>query len=396
MKNSKYEAVKKRVSDIIEVGYVEDFVGRAYDVFNLGAILLNLAASVLMTYSDFNSKYGGLLSQVEAFTVAFFAIDYILRLWTSSYLYPGKSKPAALVKYAISFNGLVDMLSCVPYYLPVFFPGGMAAFRIFRVMRIFRIFRINAYFDSLNVIGEVLKNKSKLLISSVFVIAMLMLASSLCMYSLEHEAQPEVFDNALSGLWWASATLMTVGYGDMYPITAAGRTFGIIITMLGVGMVAIPTGIISAGFVEQYEKLRKMSEEEVEKGMQFIKIVVDEGDDWKGKTVKELKLPNDVIVAAVRRGEEIFTPNGNLVLEDGDVVALAAETMEGNELKIELKEVELKEQHEWNGMRIKDLNISRQTFIVSVKRGQKTLIPHGGLTLRAGDSVVLYTKQKKA
>ena len=215
MKNSKYEAVKKRVSDIIEVGYVEDFVGRAYDVFNLGAILLNLAASVLMTYSDFNSKYGGLLSQVEAFTVAFFAIDYILRLWTSSYLYPGKSKPAALVKYAISFNGLVDMLSCVPYYLPVFFPGGMAAFRIFRVMRIFRIFRINAYFDSLNVIGEVLKNKSKLLISSVFVIAMLMLASSLCMYSLEHEAQPEVFDNALSGLWWASATLMTVGYGDM-------------------------------------------------------------------------------------------------------------------------------------------------------------------------------------
>ena len=396
MKNSRYEACKKRVSDIIVVGYVEDFIGRAYDVFNLGAIVVNLAASVLMTYSSVNSQYGGLLSQLEAFTVAFFAIDYILRLWTSCYLYPDRSKPVALLKYAISFNGLVDMLSCVPYYLPVFFPGGMAAFRIFRVMRIFRIFRINAYFDSLNVIGEVLKNKSKLLISSVFVIAMLMLASSLCMYSLEHEAQPEIFDNALSGLWWASATLMTVGYGDMCPITPAGRTLGIIITMLGVGMVAIPTGIISAGFVEQYEKLRKMSEEEVEKGMQFIKIVVDEGDDWRGKTIKELNLPNDVIVAAVRRGEEIFTPNGKLVLEDGDVVALAAETMEGNELKIELKEIELKEQHEWNGMRIKDLNISRQTYIVSVRRGQKTLIPHGGLTLRAGDCVVLYTKQKKA
>ncbi len=396
MKKGGYEAVKKRVSDMIEVGYVEDFVGRAYDIFNLGAILVNLAASVLMTYSDINSRYGSLLNKLEAYTVAFFAIDYILRLWTSSYLFPDRSKPAALLRYAFSFNGLVDMLSCVPYYLPVFFPGGMAAFRIFRVMRIFRIFRINAYFDSLNVIGEVLKNKSKLLVSSVFVVAMLMLASSLCMYSLEHEAQPEVFDNALSGLWWASATLMTVGYGDMYPITAAGRAFGIIITMLGVGMVAIPTGIISAGFVEQYEKLRKMSEEEVEKRIQFIKVEVDEDDEWKGKTIKELGLPNDVIVAAVSRNGEIFTPNGKLVLENGDVVALAADTMEGKELKIELKEIELKEQHEWNGMKIKDLNISRQTYIVSVKRGDKTLIPHGGLTLRAGDNVVLYTKQKKS
>ncbi|MCR4584288.1 MAG: ion transporter [Lachnospiraceae bacterium] len=396
MKKGGYEAVKKRVSDIIEVGYVEDFVGRAYDIFNLGAILINLAASVLMTYSDINSRYGGLLNKLEAYSVAFFAIDYILRLWTSSYLFPDRSKAAALLRYAFSFNGLVDMLSCMPYYLPVFFPGGMAAFRIFRVMRIFRIFRINAYFDSLNVIGEVLKNKSKLLVSSVFVVAMLMLASSLCMYSLEHEVQPEVFDNALSGLWWASATLMTVGYGDMYPITAAGRAFGIIITMLGVGMVAIPTGIISAGFVEQYEKLRKMSEEEVEKRIQFIKVEVDEDDEWKGKTIKELGLPNDVIVAAVSRNGEIFTPNGKLVLENGDVVALAADTMEGKELKIELKEVELKEQHEWNGMKIKDLNISRQTFIVSVKRGDKTLIPHGGLTLRAGDNVVLYTKQKKS
>ncbi len=393
--NKNYEAVKKRVSDIIEVGYVEDFVGRAYDVVNLTAIVVNLTVSVLMTFSEINSRYNGLFLKAEAVTVAFFALDYLLRVWTSSYLYPERSKSAALLKYVFSFNGLVDMLSCLPYYLPVFFPGGVAAFRIFRVMRIFRIFRINAYFDSLNVIAEVIRNKAKLLISSIFVIAMLMLASSLCMYSLEHEAQPEVFDNALSGVWWASATLMTVGYGDMYPVTPAGRIFGIIITMLGVGMVAIPTGIISAGFVEQYEKLKKMSEEELEKSLQFIKVVVDEKDEWIGKTIKELNLPNDVIVAAVKRKDNILTPNGSIMLEDGDVVALAAEAMEDNELQIDLKEIELKEAHEWNGMKIRDLNISRQTYIVSVRRGRKTLIPHGSLTLRAGDNVVLYTKQKQ-
>ena len=99
MKNGKYEAFKKRVSDIIEVGYVEDFVGRAYDVFNLTAILINLAVSVLMTYSGFNSKYGGLLGSLEAFTVAFFAIDYVLRLWTSSYLYQPQDLICMLFPY---------------------------------------------------------------------------------------------------------------------------------------------------------------------------------------------------------------------------------------------------------------------------------------------------------
>ena len=87
-----------------------------------------------------------------------------------------------------------------------------------------------------------------------------MLASSLCMYSLEHEAQPDVFTNAFSGIWWAASTLLTVGYGDIYPITTLGKMFGIFITFLGVGMVAIPTGIISAGFVDQYSRIKRMSE----------------------------------------------------------------------------------------------------------------------------------------
>ena len=120
-----------------------------------------------------------------------------------------------------------------------------------RIIRIFRLFRINSYYDSLNVIGEVIAGKKQQLMSSVFIILMLMLGSSLCMYSLEHEAQPEVFQNAFSGIWWAASTLLTVGYGDIYPVTTLGKMFGIFITFLGVGMVAIPTGIISAGFVDQ-------------------------------------------------------------------------------------------------------------------------------------------------
>ena len=110
-----------------------------------------------------------------------------------------------------------------PYYLPLFFPAGAVVFRLFRIVRIFRLFRINAYYDSLNVITEVIIGKKQQLLSSLFILSVLMVASSLCMYSLEHDAQPEVFSNAFSGLWWSVSTLLTIGYGDIYPITPLGK-----------------------------------------------------------------------------------------------------------------------------------------------------------------------------
>lgn len=387
-----YRSVQKHVSDIIEVGYDEEFWGRAYDVINLSAIVLNLLVSVLLTFDDVTERFGGLLQTIEGVTIAFFAVDYILRLWTAPCLYPNKSRGIAVLKYAVSFNGLVDMLSCIPYYLPVFFPSGMAAFRILRVVRIFRLFRINAYFDSLNVITAVLKSKAKLLFSSVFVVLLLMLASSLCMYSIEHPVQPDKFDNALSGLWWAAATLMTVGYGDIYPVTALGKLMGTLITMLGVGIVAIPTGIISAGFVEQYTKLKRLSEQAEETEMNFVQAVLGKNDKWNGRQIKDLSLPKDIIVAAViRDGGKVEIPRGDLLLEENDVLILGAKGY-NNRKKMELKEIELKQHHEWNGQKISDLDISRQTFIVMVRRKGQTLVPNGDTVLRQGDIVVVYNR----
>ena len=119
----------------------------------------------------------------------------------------------------------------------------------------FHLFRINANYDSFHVIRSVLYEKRNQLASSLFIIFVLMMASSLFMYSVEHPVQPEVFRNAFSGIWWSVSTLLTVGYGDIYPITTTGQVMGIVIALLGVGVVAIPTGIISAGFVEQYTKM---------------------------------------------------------------------------------------------------------------------------------------------
>ena len=144
------------------------------------------------------------------------------------------------------------------------------------------------------------------------------------MYSLEHDAQPQVFSNAFSGIWWAVSTLLTVGYGDIYPITTLGKIFGILITFLGVGMVAIPTGIISAGFVDQYSRIKRISEYGTEADIHFIRIHLTPRDCWANAPLRDLGLPEGVIIAAVQRGRDIIVPRGDVVLLPGDNLVLGA------------------------------------------------------------------------
>lgn len=390
-KKSKWYKRRKRIYEIIEVGNDLDRISRFYDYVNVTTIVMNLIVSILYTYEDIRIAYGFLLFLVEQITVAFFCVDYFLRVWTARFKYKELSEKHAVQKYVLSLSGVVDLLSFLPDYLPFFFPAGTVAFRMIRIVRIFRLFKINAYYDSFTVIKEVIFGKMQQLMSSVFIILVLMTASSLCMYSLEHEAQPEVFKNAFSGIWWSTSTLLTVGYGDIYPITTWGKLFGIIISFLGVGIVAIPTGIISAGFVDQYTMIKKRNEYGYKADMQFIKVHIDENDEWVGKKIADLCLPAGVIVAVIKRREEIIIPRGDIVIEDEDTMVLGAEPFESRE-HINLKEVVLKKQNPWTGLRIKELNISRHSVIVLVKRRNKALIPNGNMLLHEGDRVFLYTK----
>lgn len=383
---------RKRIFDVIEVGSDFDFISRAYDMLNVSAIIINLAVSILYTYAEVRESYGTILTILESVSVTFFAVDYGLRVWTARFLHQELKELHAIKKYMFSFTGLVDVLFFLPYYLPVFFPTGTVAFRMIRIVRIFRLFRINAYYDSLNVITEVINGKRQQLISSVFIILTLMLASSLCMYSLEHEAQPEVFSNAFSGIWWATSTLLTVGYGDTYQITTLGKLFGICIAFLGVGMLAIPTGIISAGFVDQYSNIKKRAEYGYEKDVNFIKVHLNESHDWVGMKIAELHMPKGIIVAATKRKEQIIIPRGEVQLLENDTVILGAEPFEARE-QIHLKEIVLQDSNPWVGVKIKNLDISRHSVIVLVKRKNKALILYGNMELRDDDRVFLYTKR---
>jgi len=221
-----------------------------------------------------------------------------------------------------------------------------------------------------------------------------MLAASLCMYSVENPAQPDVFSNAFSGIWWAASTLLTIGYGDIYPITQVGKLLSIIIAFLGVGMVAIPTGIISAGFVEQYSRLKNLGAFNVEEDILFIEIKLKKDDSWVGKSIKELRLPSGMIIAAVLRGQKTIIPKGRVVFRTGDKIIIGAESM-GENTRINLKEVVLNKNHRWVGKKIRDLDISRQTFIVMVKREKRNLIPNGNLSLCEGDQVMLLSKPRE-
>ena len=391
LRNTLLLRCRKRTAAIIEMGSAQDWVSRGYDILSGLMLLANLSASILYTFNSMALQYGSLLVAIEAITVAFFAVDYALRLWTAPEFFPKLSSFRSVWKYVFSLTGIVDLLSFLPYYLPIFFPAGAAVFRIFRVVRIFRLFQINAYYSAMNVITEVLRSRRQQLASSVFIILVLMLASSLCMYSLEHEAQPEVFSNAFSGIWWAVSTLLTVGYGDIYPITTAGKIVSIFITFLGVGMVAIPTGIISAGFVDQFSRIKRLSEYAGEQDIQFIKIQLQKRDSWVGKAIKDLELPHDMIIAMIRRGREQLIPGGDVVLKDNDILVLGASAMKDGK-HIDLKEIVLRKQNPWNGRLISELDISRQTIIVMIKRNGTMLIPKGDLMLLEGDHVILYSQ----
>ena len=309
------EKKRKRIFEIIQIGNREDFPSRAFDIFIVTAIVLNIAVLILDTFDQL-SAYDGVFRTVEIVTILIFCVEYALRIWTADLLYPDeKKKGKAILKFIFSFDGLVDLLTILPF----FFLSGMGAVRFLRVARIFHLFRINTQYESFQVITSVLKEKRNAILYSVFIIVVLILASSLTMYSVEHAAQPEAFKNAFSGIWWSVSTVFTVGYGDIYPVTVLGRVLGVIITFLGVGAVAIPTGILSAGFVEHYSRMQRSVEAAEYKNSSAV-ILADKASPYAGRRVKEIEEMNAVCVTALIRGELVIVPEDTVRIEEGDVL----------------------------------------------------------------------------
>ena len=281
-------------------------------------ICANILVTFLQTFDELTFLFPA-FHVIEVITILIFCVEYILRIWTADYLYPDKSEFRSRLRFLISFDGIIDLLTILPF----FFLSGMVIFRMLRVARIFHLFRLNARYDSFNVITTVLYEKRNQIISSVFIVLILMLASSLCMYSVEHDSQPEVFRNAFSGIWWSMSTLLTVGYGDIYPITTLGRIMAICIAYLGVGAVAIPTGIISAGFVEQYQRKSSLSNIKEADIHEIAEIFVDKR--FAGKSVEEMEEAEQVTIFLILREDLSILPQKDTILRLNDIIVIRGE-----------------------------------------------------------------------
>ena len=307
--------LKEKIFNIIQIGDKSNPISRMFDIFITVTIVANILVTFLQTFDEL-AFLTTVFKGVEYVTIFIFCVEYILRIWTAEYLYPDKSRGRSRLRFLVSFDGIVDFLTIVP----VFFLSGFVIFRMLRVARIFHLFRLNAKYDSFNVITTVLYEKRNQIISSVFIVLILMLASSLCMYSVEHDAQPTVFRNAFSGIWWSMSTLLTVGYGDIYPITPLGRVMAICIAYLGVGAVAIPTGIISAGFVEQYQRKSNISGLKNEDIKEIAEVFVDK--KYAGKTVQDMEEANQLTVFLILREDFSILPQKDTILRMNDIIVI--------------------------------------------------------------------------
>lgn len=380
------KSIKHKIFRVIQIGYKEDIPSRAFDIFIAAVIIINIAVMTLETFSQLSPAMP-IFRGIEIATVVIFCMEYILRIWTADCLYPEESKGKAIVKFLLSFDGIVDLLTILPF----FFLSGFVVFRMLRVVRIFHLFRINAQYDSFNVIKTVLLDKKNQIMSSVFILMILMLASSIGIYSAEHEAQPEAFQNAFSGIWWSVSALLTVGYGDIYPITVMGKIMAILTAFMGVGVVAIPTGIISAGFVEQYTRLKNVTTVFDESDLRFVTVNITPDHNWNGITVKDASLPKGLAIALILRDEEVIIPKDDVLILEGDKAILVAENF-GESVEHELKEVIIHSNHPFVGHAIKTLDISRLTTIITIKRGNEFILPSGKTTIEAEDCLVVYSK----
>ncbi|MCL6471796.1 MAG: ion transporter [Firmicutes bacterium] len=245
--------LKERVYEIIEVSPPGDLTSRVFVVFIMTLIIASTIAVMFETVESISSRYRSFFVLFDAFSVAIFTIEYILRLWTITASEKYRRPILGRLRYAITPLAIVDLVAILPFYIPAVLID-LRFVRVLRLFRIFRVFKLGRYSESLMTLGRVMRAKSAELAIILFVIAVLLVFSSSLIYYAEHDAQPKAFPNIPASMWWGVVTLTTIGYGDVYPITPLGKIFGAIVAILGIGMFALPAGILASGFSEEIRR----------------------------------------------------------------------------------------------------------------------------------------------
>ncbi len=252
-------SLRKRTYVFLNSTKATSGINKAFNIFIVALILLNIAAMVLESVQRIHAVAARGFLLFEYFSVAVFSVEYVLRVW-SCVEEPAYAKPVSgRLRFAVTPLALVDLSAVLPFYLPFLHADlrAMRMFRMVRIMRVMRIAKLGRYSESLQMLTRVLRSRGEQLASAVFILLILLVVAASLLYYAEKEAQPKVFSSIPAAMWWASVTLTTVGYGDMYPITVLGKIFGACTAVLGIGMFALPCAILGAGFIDELDRNKK-------------------------------------------------------------------------------------------------------------------------------------------
>lgn len=224
-----------------------------FDRMMIVLIVLNLFAVILESVAEVYNNYQREFYYFKVFSITIFTIEYLLRVWSSTEEPSGKYAPAVKgrIKYVFSPLALIDLLAILPFYLPFLISLDL---RFLRIVRLLWILKSTQYFHILESMRRVLVRESGTIIAILIVLFSLLMVASTTVYFIENKVQPEVFSSILHAMWWGMATLTTVGYGDVVPITILGKIFGGLIMLIGIGMFAIPAGVLASAFSEEAKR----------------------------------------------------------------------------------------------------------------------------------------------
>ena len=244
--------LKKRIWEILELSKENDKHSKYFDSFISILIGLNVVAIILETEKSLYEGYTAYFLYFEVFSIAIFSAEYLLRFWSCVSTEAYRGPVFGRIKYLLTPMAIIDLIAIAPFYLTFI----VADTRILRILRFLRLFRTAKHFrhsKTFHIIINTLEKKKSELLSSLVLMMGLLLICTTGVYYVENEAQPEKFSSILASMWWAVATLTTVGYGDIYPITFLGKILGAISAIFGIGLFALPAGLLASGFSDAAE-----------------------------------------------------------------------------------------------------------------------------------------------
>ena len=295
------KTLRKRIWEILEKGNSNDKVSFYSDIFLITLIIFNIIAVLLETVDSIYSKYALEFIIFERFSTVVFLIEYILRIWVCVEDKIKNNKLITRLKYASTWPAIIDLLAVLSGLLPMIFEVDL---RILRALRMLRLLKFSRYFKVMNLLLGVLKEEKQSFLAAMFLLSIAMLIASTGIYIFEKDAQPDKFGSIPEAMWWAIATLTTIGYGDVTPVTGMGKFFGAIIAIIGIGVVALPSGILASGFTDQLKRRQAQYENELSKALQDGVITSSERNKLT-KIAKDMNLSEEQIKTMEKKLKEV-------------------------------------------------------------------------------------------